>query len=281
LKIYRGVRTMAQKRNTFIAIGIFDGVHKGHRKIIEAMTAAARRRGAKTLALTFDPHPLSILNPRRCPPTVISLEHRIDLISSLGVDALVVIKFTKSFSRFTPEHFVKTVLMDILGAREVFVGDNFHFGRKASGNAAVLSAFGKQYGFKVNIVPPVRSKGAIVSSTLIRRLIQSGQLREAERLLGRPCSILGTVVRGSRRGRFLGFPTANIDRPTFSDRKEPIIEVHIMGFDKNIYGRQIEAYFLKRLRNERSFKKKENLILQIMKDVESARKTLRRPFSLP
>jgi riboflavin kinase/FMN adenylyltransferase len=293
---------------TVLTIGVFDGVHIGHADIIRRTIRRAKALGLKNTVVTFDPHPLKILRARSKIPSLISLRHRLRLISSLGVDSIAVIKFTKELSKVTPEGFVKDILIDGLGMKEIFVSDNFYFGRGAKAGTARLKELAREFGFKANIIKPVRSGGKAISSSRIRSLITGGRLERAADLLGRPVSVLGTVVHGVKRGRKLGFPTANIDphhevippsgvyavrvilngkafkgilnigsRPTFPkslDSSEFTIEAHIFGFDTKIYGREIEIIFVKRLRDERRFWDEAHLARQIARDMARARRAL-------
>ncbi len=292
-----------------MTIGVFDGVHVGHKKIIERIVDRARRSHLKSVVLTFDPHPFKVLNPHAKIPSLISLKHRIALIGAIGVDYTVILKFTRPLSRVSPESFVKKILVDKLGMKEICVGENFYFGNGAMAGIAVLKKIGARLSFKVEAIKPVMSGSRVVSSSLIRALIIKGDIRAASRFLGRPISILGTVASGDGRGRLLGFPTANIDphheaippagvyavlvklgkdifkgvlnigvRPTFfkdSRISEPAIEAHILDFNKDIYGKDLEIIFIKKLRDEALFKDKHELMLQIKKDVRQARAILR------
>jgi len=291
-------------RHSIVTIGVFDGVHIGHRKVIKAVVRRARSLRLKSIVVTFDPHPLKVIRPKYKVPSLISLDHRIRLVKELGADTVAILRFTETVADFRPEDFVKHILINKLGAREIFVGENFYFGKGARADAETLKAVAGNLGIKVRIIKPVRIDGRIASSSAIRRLILKGDIRKAARFLGRPVSILGTVVSGSRFARVLGYPTANINphheaippfgvyavmvnyngrlykgllnigtRPTFfSPRdKEPQIEVHIFGFNKSIYGRDIEVLFVKKLRDERKFASEKSLIQQIKKDEKAAK----------
>ncbi len=291
-------------KKTVAAIGIFDGVHLGHKKIIMAAARAAKRIRGRGVVITFDPHPLKILRPHKPIPSIMSTAHRVRLICELGADACSVIRFTKKFSNLKPRDFVKKILVGKFRISELFVGADFVFGKNNTGDIALLKSLGREYGFKVRVVPMVRAGGKIVSSTAIRELITAGRLAGASRMLGRPVTIFGTVVSGAGRGRLLGYPTANIDphheaippsgvyavrvrlgkkkfggalfigrRPTFGGR-EPVIEAHIFDFRSMIYGEDIEVTFVKRLRGVRKFNGREKLIEQIKKDDFRARRIL-------
>lgn len=288
-----------------ITIGIFDGVHKGHQEIIKRAVKRARKAHYKSVVLTFYPHPARLLNKRETPALLISLKHRLSLMECLGADICVVINFNKRFSRFTAQEFVEKILVKKMNVKSIFIGQDFLFGRNAAGNVHLVKEMAKVYRFEVVVVKDVYHKGFKISSTYIRRLIEKGNLKKASRLLSRPVSILGTVVRGSSRGRLLGYPTANINphheaipptgvyavvvkfkhcqyrgilniglRPTFKSnnkKTEPTIEVHIFNFNKNIYGQDLEIAFVERIRDERKFARKEDLIKQLKIDETKAR----------
>ena len=296
-------------KGSVVTIGVFDGVHIGHRKIIKKVVDRTRTLGLKSVVVTFDPHPLKILRPGTAEPlSLVSLQHRIRLIRALDVDYLLILKFTRMFSLLSPSNFVKDVLINRLGAKEIYVGENFYFGRNASGGAHILKKISQGFGCRVYTLKPVKISNRIVSSSLIRKLILRGILAEASRLLARPVSILGTVVEGSKLARLLGYPTANVNphheiipptgvyavkinldgrwlkgilnigvRPTFysSRDREPTIEVHIFDFTSRIYGKDIEIFFIKKIRDERRFKNAKELIAQIRRDERTARSVLR------
>lgn len=295
-------------KRSVATVGIFDGVHLGHKFIIKKIAQRAEEIGAKSVVLTFEPHPLKVLNAKSYVPTLISLEHRTGLIGRMGIDYFMVLKFTKAFSKMAPEEFVKKVLVDKIGLEEIYIGEDFYFGRNAQGTPEALSRLGKDYGFRVRIIKPFKTRGRIVSSSLIRKLILKGEISEAAKFLGRPVSILGTVVRGSSRGRILGFPTANVNphhevvppagvyavmvkheeeilkgvlnigrRPTFYSQTrdlEPTIEVHIFDFDKDVYGADLEIFFVRKIRDELRFDDRYDLALRIREDAETAKKIL-------
>lgn len=300
MKIFKG---------TVLTIGVFDGVHVGHRKIIKVCVARSRKLGIDSVVLTFDPHPLKVLHSRSVVPSLISLDHRIRLIRELGVDITAVLNFTKAVAGLTPEQFVKKILVERFRVKEVCVGEDFRFAKSGKGDIDVLRRLGERYGFRVKAITHVRMGGRIVSSSLIRKTIIGGDLRRARRLLGRPVSVLGTVVRGANLARELGYPTANINphhevvppsgvyavlvnlgnrrlkgvlnigvKPTFYSSRdlEPSIEVHIFDFNKKIYGKDIEVLFVKKIRPEVKFKSREALMKRIMKDTGIARRILNR-----
>ncbi len=297
------------KKGSIVTIGVFDGVHVGHQAVIKRAVKKARSYGLKSIVVTFDPHPLKVLDPLHFIPSLISLDHRIGLIKKSGINEVFVLKFNKRMANISPERFVEDVIIKRMHAREIVVGKDFYFGKGASAGVEKLREIAEKRSVKVEIVKPVRKSSRIVSSTIIRRLVLEGRIRETEQLLGRPYSILGTVVSGTKLARKLGYPTANVNphheaippsgvyvvkiksggrtyggvmnigvRPTFYDHghdKEPTIEVHIFNFHKKIYGKDLEIRFVRKIRDEKKFKTKDRLIEQIEKDERSAKALLR------
>jgi len=280
---------------TSVTIGIFDGVHKGHQVILKKLLQEAGKKHLKSVVITFDPHPVKVLNPGAKIPLLMSLNHRIKLIKRMGVDYCFVERFTKKFSKLRPENFVKDILADKLNLKAFVAGGNFLFGFKEKGDAGLLKKLSRIYNFKLYSIPPLKVGGSFVSSTRIRKAIEKGDLKLASELLGRPVTILGTVVKGKRLGRKIGFPTANIDPHHESippsgvygvdvalDGKtyegilnisaHKIIEAHIFNFNKNIYGRDIEVIFKRKIRNEKKFKSLEALKRQISIDISKLTK---------
>lgn len=270
-----------------IAIGTFDGVHVGHRAVIE---------GADTV-LTFDPHPLHVIHPEAEPKLITSAEIRRALIDGLGIRELVVIPFDHEFSKLTAEEFVEGVLVGRLGATHVSVGENFRFGARAKGTPEFLAQYEE---FETRVVPLVEVDGETVSSSRIRALVAAGEMAEASRCLGAPFMLQGEVVGGDKRGRALGFPTANLVpddalvcpghgvyaafanghaaavnvgvRPTFETGRGILIEAYLIDFEADLYGEQLRVAFAERLRGERRFGSAEDLIAQMHRDVADARK---------
>ena len=269
-----------------VAIGSFDGVHVGHRKVID---------DADTV-LTFEPHPLSVIRPEATPKLIMPFGVKRDVIDGLGVTELVVIPFDKQFSQRSADEFCERVLVEQLGAREVRVGENFRFGAKAKGTPELLASRAE---FETTVVPLVEVGSETVSSTRIRALVAAGDLETARRCLGAPFMLEGEVVSGDRRGRTLGFPTANIVpderfvhpgygiyaafanglpaavnvgvRPTFESGRGVLIETHIIDHDEDLYGRPLRVAFVKRLRGEKRFNDVDELVAQMHRDVEEAR----------
>jgi riboflavin kinase/FMN adenylyltransferase len=270
-----------------VAIGTFDGVHRGHREVI---------RGADTV-LTFDPHPLSVIHPEATPKLISTFPVKRDLIAGLGVEELVVIPFDKAFSERSAEDFVQHVLLDRLRAGQVSVGENFRFGKGARGTPEFLRSHEE---FETRVVPLVEAAGETISSSHIRGLVAAGEVDQAAEFLGEPFLFEGVVVPGDKRGRELGMPTANLVpderyvvpghgvyaawahgypaavnvgvRPTFETGRGLLVEAHLIGFEGDLYGETLRLAFLERLRGEKRFESVDELITQMKRDVNKARK---------
>jgi riboflavin kinase/FMN adenylyltransferase len=286
-----------------LALGNFDGLHRGHTKIIERVRRVAAERGATSLVLTFDPHPPRIVRPDKAPPLLMTLDQKLQALERAGIQGVAIVRFTHELSRWEPETFVRTVLVDWLRVGEIWVGADFLFGRNRSGNFSLLRALGSHYGFRAEKIDSVRYKDFVVSSTRVRRLVSEGRVDEAGALLGRHVFIDGVVVRGAGRGRELGVPTANLEtknellpphgvyattvtvngivhpgvtniglRPTFQDVARTMIEVHVLGLDQDLYGNTLRLGFVQRLRDERRFPDVDALKAQIDADVRRARR---------
>ncbi len=287
-----------------VALGNFDGVHLGHRAILQSAIDRARAARGTAFALTFDPLPAKVLAPERAPRLILAPADKLELLRRSGIDGVVVVNFTPALSRLGPADFVRDYLLGKLGARAVVVGHNVSFGHRRAGNAQVMAELGRRMGFETDVVGPVSVEGAAVSSTRIRELIAAGQMRAAARLLGRDHFLSGTVVHGRERGRTIGFPTANIDsateclppdgvyatrlalgndawasitnigmRPTFAEPARTI-EAHIFDFDRDIYGAKVRLDFVERIRGERKFESGQALAAQIAQDLKRAREIL-------
>jgi riboflavin kinase/FMN adenylyltransferase len=276
----------AERRTRRVAIGTFDGVHVGHRRVIE---------GADTV-LTFEPHPLTVVHPDVAPKLLMSFEVKRDVIEGLGVDELVVIPFDHDFSTIPPEEFCSRILIETLGAQVVSVGETFRFGARAKGDPDMLASYEE---FETRVVPLVEVDGEIVSSSRIRSLVAAGEVEAATRCLGAPFLLEGPVVKGDGRGRKLGFPTANIVpsddlvrpghgvyaafangrpaavnvgvRPTFETGRGLLVEAHLIDFESDLYGQVLRIAFISRLRGERRFPGVEDLIAQMHRDVAEAK----------
>ncbi len=276
----------ARPDDRHVAIGTFDGVHKGHQAVIE---------GADTV-LTFEPHPMTVIHAEAAPKLIMPFEVKRDVIDGLGVEELVVIPFDREFSKIPAEGFIEQVLIERLGASKVSVGENFRFGAKAKGDAEMLASHDE---FETSVVPLVEVDGETVSSTRIRALVAAGEMEPAMRCLGAPFMLEGEVVEGDRRGRELGFPTANLVpddaliipghgvyaafanghpaavnvgiRPTFETGRGLLVESYLLDFDADLYGQNLRVAFVRRLRGERRFASAEELIAAMNRDVAEAR----------
>ncbi len=280
-----------------MTLGVFDGVHLGHQRILRDTIAWARRMEGEAVVVTFDRHPESVIS-HKAPPMITPLRHRLVLFESLGVDVAVVLKFDPALAAMPAEDFVREVIHDWLKVRGIIWGFDCRFGRGAEGDLKLIRALEPKFGYQACSVEPVMLEGVPVKSTTIRDAIVKGQLQKASRMLGRPFSLLGTVVHGDHRGRSLGYPTANLDlhhevrpprgiyssrvlcegklhkalasigfRPTFATpRPRETVEVHILDFDGDLYGKDIEVRFVRRLREERKFPSAKELIEQMDRD---------------
>ncbi len=306
MRVIRHLVRLRQKIGPVVlTLGNFDGVHLGHQAIIRDAVARARGIRARAVALTFEPHPLAVLVPERAPPIIQPLHDRLLLLRALGVDVTVLQRFTRRFASLDPEPFVTNFLLRHLDLAHVVVGYNVNFGRARAGTADTLRALGAKHGFGVEVVGPVEVEGEQVSSTVLRDVLVAGDMARARRLLGRPYAFRGRVVVGDRRGRTLGFPTANLHlrprlllpadgvyavvaevdsvrhagvlnvgvRPTFGGQRRTI-EVHVLDFDGDLYRRWMTVHLLARLRGESAFAGPEALRAAITADVAHARRVL-------
>ena len=284
-----------------LALGNFDGLHRGHLKIIERVRRGAAEHGGTPMAMTFDPHPPRVVRPDKAPPTLMTTEQRLEALTRAGMQGVAVVRFTQEMSLWDPEMFVRTVLVDWLRVVEVWVGANFLFGHDRAGTFTVLRTLGARYGFRAEKIDAVRYKDFVVSSTRVRRLLSEGRVDEAGALLGHHYFIDGTVVHGDARGREIGFPTANLStanelippngvyataatiegrvypsvtnigqRPTFGEQLATTIETHLMDQSMDLYGKPLRVAFIQRLRDERKFPDLEALQEQISADVRRA-----------
>ncbi len=289
-----------------IALGNFDGVHIGHRRLITEAVQEARSKGIPSMVLTFDPHPLQVLNPEAAPRLITATNKKAELIKRLGVDLMFMMPFTLDLAARPPEYFALEVLGETLHTYCVFIGFNYTFGQHGTGTPETLRRLGKQAGFSVMVIPPVMDRGAPVSSTVVRQALEDGNIEIARRLLGYWPALEGVVVSGDRRGREIGFPTANLEpspemvvpgrgvyaakvrrgsridncvvnigvKPTFMEEARQTIEIHILEFNGDLYGQELELMFCSRIRPEKRFASVEELITQIRTDVVRAEQLL-------
>ena len=288
----------AQDGPLHLALGVFDGVHVGHRAVIARAVEAARKEGGKAFVVTFDPHPIRVIAPEKAPASLLAtLDEKAAVLKALGVEGLLVIHFDMTFAKMDAEEFVRKLLA--ADVRTIAVGEDWRFGSKRSGDVAMLRRMGGELGFQLEAVPPVMWDGERISSTRIRQAIRDGNFDAVEEMLGRPYELSGTVIEGMKLGRGLGFPTANLrlgerqtprdgvwsvkvdgerkgvanlgTRPTV-DGGERLLEVHLFDFSGDLYGKELRVRFEKFLRPERKFSSVEELREQILRDAEEARR---------
>lgn len=293
-----------------VTLGNFDGVHMGHQKIFERVKEEAARINGEAIVITFEPHPLKILSPEHCPPLLTPFRKKMILIEKSGIERVLCIEFSLAFSEISPLEFIKNILVEKVRVRKVVIGYNYRFGKKQSGDAQTLKEAGKLFNFEVEVMEPLRIDQTIVSSSKIRELIKDGRVEEASKLLGREYPVIGMVVKGSRRGETLGFPTANLEisdelypkkgvyavevvwnqqvfnglanigfNPTFlparpEEKAHLSLEVYILNFNQMIYGDEIQVNFKKRIRDEVCFDSPSRLIDQIQKDIQWAQENV-------
>ncbi len=309
MKVYSSLDNFGKLDYAVVTTGTFDGVHLGHRKILSQLNTVARENNGESVLLTFNPHPRMILQPDIHFKMINSQQEKIDLLRDTGIGYLIVHPFTREFSRITSLNFVRNILVNSIGAKKLVIGHDHHFGCNREGSFKSLKEYGSGYDFKVEEIPPESENNITVSSTKIRRALDEGDIKTANRYLTYDFSLNGKVVSGEKMGSKLAFPTANIVpedndkiipgdgvyaikarlpatpehlyygmcniglRPTFDGRFRTI-EVHLFDFDKNIYGRRISLYFKDRLRGEMKFDNGDELRQQLCEDESKARKIL-------
>ena len=285
-------------------IGKYDGIHRGQQAVLRRVVERAREEGAQSAVISFDPHPLAVLQPHAAPAKLTTAEQRRELLAELGVDALLVVRFNQELARTEPEDFVHDFLVQRLALKEIHVGSTFAFGRGRRGNVELLRQLGEQHGFRAVATEEVRSGGEVISATRIREAVADGRTNLAMELLGRPYALRGVIGRGDRMGKRLGWPTINLvpdsellpldgvytgqvsfpnlpgtfdcvtnvgTRPTVYESYQRVVESHILGFDAEVYGERVEVRFFKRLREEKMFPTVMDLSAQIGRDVEETR----------
>jgi riboflavin kinase/FMN adenylyltransferase len=305
MKILHDYRQFPSSQRSSVTIGNFDGLHLGHRRILEDLVQTAKASGTASVVMTFSPHPLQILHPGKAPKLIVPTEDKLARIESLGVDYLVLVRFDEALSRMSGEAFIRQILVGSLRVQHIFVGHNFVFGHKRSGNVTLLETLGRECGYAVHVIPPVAVRGNRVSSTGIRELIRAGRISQANRLLGRYYSLQGRVVSGAGLGRTVLFPTLNLEaqneilpgngvyatlacfngetheavtnvgtRPTLSGTGLSI-ETHLLQHTPEAPPVNLDLQFLHRLRDERKFASVDELREQIGKDIQRARRFFR------
>ena len=307
MKIYKEIKNLGRVVPGLVAtVGTFDGVHLGHRKIIGRLLERAKKRGVPSALVTFEPHPKAVVDGSTKPFVLTTVEEKARIVEETGVEFMIAVRFDKSFAKIKPKDFITQFLSEGLKVREIVVGYDHHFGFHRRGDISLLRDEGKRLGFDIDVVPPALLDGLPISSTRIRRILMEGDVPLANKMLGRPYSLCGKVVEGVSRGGKLGFKTANIllnsERkllpgdgvyavmalvdgklhqavmnigcvPTFK-QKERSLEVHIIGFAEDIYGKEITVRFHRRMREEIEFESEKTLAAQIEKDLEESKKVL-------
>ncbi len=308
MKVIFGLPKTALSKNTCIAIGIFDGVHRGHQYLINKMIQKSRQLKAVSTVITFYPHPAHVLRPQTRLPYLASLEERLETLSKLGVEQVIVIKFDKRFASISPEYFIGQQLCGRLKAKAIFVGEDFRFGRDRSGDIFLFKQLSERYGYEFIGLSALMHQGSPISSTRVRGLITEGNLAQAKRLLGRDVSVTGKVIKGDGRGRTIGTPTANVAyesdiippkgvyavrvqldkkqynavanlgiRPSFPSAREGLhLEVHLLDRNINLYNKVLHVSFIRKIRDEKPFASIELLKAQIAKDILKARSILKK-----
>ncbi|MEP7075828.1 MAG: bifunctional riboflavin kinase/FAD synthetase [Acidobacteriota bacterium] len=297
MKIFHGTENANIARPTVLTLGVFDGLHLGHQRIMQTVVERAKTIGAIPTAITFDPHPRAVLHPESAPPLLQTLDQRLANFEVLGIEQAIVIPFDAQFASTPAEEFLADVIRDRLHAKEVYLGKGFAFGKGRGGNIELLRKMSSDLGFKADEVDEVTLRGHRISSSRIRKLLDEGKVNLARRMLGRPYGVEGVIIRGNRRGHTIGFPTANLKphnrviprfgvyatatlidgtwrrsitnigvRPTFENEAEPSIETYIFDYDNDLYGDVLRVRFLHRIRDERKFNGIDELKTQIQKD---------------
>jgi len=302
--LIRGLHNLrAAHRDCVATIGNFDGVHLGHQAVLAALTERARALGLPALVITFEPQPMEFFCPEQAPARLTRLREKLEAIDRCGVDRVLLIRFNTAFANVEAGDFIRRILVEKLGIRHLYVGDDFRFGKERAGDFAMLHAMGREQGFGVESLDTVSEGGSRVSSTRIREALQQGDLRQAALCLGRRYHICGRVAHGNKRGRTIGFPTLNVgllrlstplrgvfavqvlglgtqpqagvanigNRPTVDGDARLLLEVHLFDFSDEVYGRHVEVDFVEHIRDERRFESFDALRAQIGLDVQRAR----------
>ena len=301
MKIFHGTDNANITRSTVLTLGVFDGLHLGHQRIMQTVVSRAKAAAAVPTAITFDPHPRSVLYPENAPPLLQTLDQRLANFGVLGIEQTIVIRFDMDFADRDAEVFLRDIVHERLRAKEVYLGKGFAFGRNRGGNIELLRRISAELGFAADEVPEITLRGQRISSSKIRELLKDGRVNLARRMLGRPYGVEGQIMRGNQRGRTIGFPTANLKprnrviprygvyatatliddiwrrsitnvgvRPTFGNETEPSIETYVFDFDGDLYGDVLRVRFLHRIRDEKKFGGIEELKTQITKDSNRA-----------
>lgn len=313
MEIIKGIENLKRSlRTPVVTLGNFDGIHLGHQEIFKRVKEEALKIHGEGMVITFEPHPLKVLTPEKFLPLLTPFRKKMTLIEKSGIETVLCIEFSFAFSEISPSEFIKTILVEKVKVKKVIIGYNYHFGKGQRGDAQTLKEAGKVFDFEVEVVEPLKVGQTIVSSSKIRNLIQEGEVEAASKLLGRYYPIIGEVVEGAKRGKTLGFPTANLEisdelypktgvyavevvwhqqqfnglanvgfNPTFTTVKKGespagtfSVEVYLLDFDREIYGEEIQVNFKRRIRDEIRFNSASQLIEQIEKDIRWAKENV-------
>ena len=308
MKVYRGLENYDKVKNAIVTTGTYDGVHLGHKTIIKHLKKIAKKNNGETVVLTFHPHPRMVLQENSDIKLLGTIEERVSLLKEAGVDHLIILPFTKEFSRISSLEFVRDILVNQIGTKKLVIGYDHHFGRNREGSFGHLKEFGPMYGFEVEEIPAIDVKDVNISSTKIRVALEKGDINKAKEYLGRNYSISGIVVAGNQIGRLMGFPTANLKikesiklipeigvyavnifhndhkykgmlnigyRPTISDDNGISIEVHLFDFNANLYNEELKIEFISKVRKEKQFKDVNQLKDQLERDLINCKKILK------
>jgi riboflavin kinase/FMN adenylyltransferase len=306
--VYSDYNKITRVENTILTVGTFDGIHLGHQKIIKTLVEKSKANNMRELVITFEPHPRKIVGKDNSIKILTTLDEKIELLSKLGVNNLLVINFTKEFSQLTADKFFQNIIIDKIGLKEIIIGHDHKFGKDRNGDEAKVSEIGKDFNFNVTPVEAVKIDSLTISSTLIRNCLLKGNVKDANKYIGRNYSLTGVVVTGDKRGKSLGYPTANIQtdnddkmlpgigiyavkvqwnslnlkgvmsigmRPTFKDSNQIVVEVYIFDFDKNIYGEKLKVEVIERIREEKKFSSVDELIKEIKIDIKKSLEILK------
>jgi riboflavin kinase/FMN adenylyltransferase len=307
MKIIKDLREIKRDEKSVITLGTFDGLHLGHQQIVDKVIQKSRNSGGRSFLITFDPHPRKVIPGRNDVKILTTLDEKEVILEKLGLENLFVINFTTEFSKQSPEEFVKKYLVDGIGLQEIVIGHDHHFGKERDGNFELLQILGRKFNFAVTLIPEFSVEGETVSSTKIRNSLLAGDVVRAGKMLGRPYSFTGKIVRGDGRGRKLGFPTANLlsgnrdklipakgiyaaecivenekhfgllslgSRPTFHKDGNVIPEFYIFNFDRDIYDKIMQVNLVERIRDEEKYNSVDELIIQMKKDEETGKEIL-------
>ncbi|QWD63757.1 bifunctional riboflavin kinase/FAD synthetase [Polynucleobacter sp. MWH-UH2A] len=307
MNVFRGSTPFSAGPACALTIGNFDGVHRGHHALLKQLVAGARERDLTSCVLTFEPHPKEFFSPKEAPPRILNLRDKLAALADLGIDRVVVEHFNSAFARLSPEEFVSEIIVKRLNTKWILIGDDFCYGAKRAGNFASLKAAGEKYGFEVSSIQTILEDGERISSSALRSALANGDMKQAEKLLGRPYAISGHVIHGQKLGRKLGFPTLNLAvanhlhhrkpattgiftaqvlglggealpavaslgvRPTVEDEGRVLLETHIFDYQQDVYGKIITVELLEKIRDEEKYDDLDTLTNAIAQDAKVAR----------